>query len=84
MIIKYLQARRRGLVFYDAAKAGAPSMAPCWSTDKRGDPVDCKNVLVGVVGDDGLFRAHEAEPFDPRNAVWNCPSHGNFLLRTDA
>ena len=61
---------------YDLALTGELSGVPCWPSDHNGDALDCptETVLLGVVGEDGLFRAEEEPPFNPLHVTYVCPS----------
>ena len=63
------------LPFWDEAAPGYQCLVPCWPTDRQGDAVDCPEdtCLVGVLGEDGLFRSEGEVAFDPRLEMYVCP-----------
>ena len=74
MIITYEEMEKRKIPLYDNAILGYLSGVPCWPNDDNGNAADCarENVLIGVLGDDGLFRAEEFSVFDPKHTMWVC------------
>lgn len=85
MITTFRRAMSGDLVFWDDAHSGEQCVVPCWPYDASGDAVDCEEdvVLVGVLGEDGLFRAEEAPAFDPREVAWICGREGEHGHRSN-
>ena len=83
MLIDHMEMERRGLVFWDEARSGEFCAIPCWPVDARGDAYDCEDsiILVGVLGDDGLFRAEETPVFDPKYYGYICSKDGGPSIR---
>ena len=63
--------------FWDEARTGELCAVPCWPSDLEGNAVDCEGavMLLGVLGEDGLFRAEEAAPFNPAEVTYVCRRH---------
>lgn len=77
MITTFSEAAWHGLPFWDEVGPGEQCIVPCWPVDIHGNAVDCEvaAVLVGVMGEDGEFRAEDHQGFDPRRMVYVCPAH---------
>ena len=74
MLTTHAEAVRCTIPFWDVARPGELCAVPCWPLDADGDAVDCpaSTLLVGVLGEDDLFRAEEEPTFDPTQVGYVC------------
>lgn len=83
MITNYSDMKARGIPFWDEAKVGHQCGVPCWPDDGQHNALDCETeqILIGVRGPDGLFRAEESVPFNPAGVIWTCGAERNPSLK---
>lgn len=84
MIITNDERQRKGIPFWDEAAIGEMCAVPCWPYDPEyQDDRDCagSQILVGVLGPDGLLRAEEESPFNPAKVWWQCPAESVRLVK---